>query len=72
MLHDWWQRWRKGRALDTGPHGELAALARGAQHPLSPVLTQWLLQRGWDGEALTAASASEWAALSANEQAAQR
>eukprot|EP00969_Alexandrium_andersonii_P192048 8482942-Alexandrium_andersonii.AAC.1 len=72
MLRDWWQRWKKGRAPDTGPLGELAALARGAQHPLSPALSQWLLQRGWDGEAITSSSANEWATLAANEQAAHR
>eukprot|EP00969_Alexandrium_andersonii_P207590 9170965-Alexandrium_andersonii.AAC.1 len=72
MPHDWWKRWRKGRELDCGPHSELLALARGAQHPLSPALTHWLRQHGWDGGEFSPAEAAEWATISPNERAAQR
>eukprot|EP00969_Alexandrium_andersonii_P308127 13619586-Alexandrium_andersonii.AAC.1 len=35
MLHRWWRRWRRRRALDIGPRGELLALARAAARPIS-------------------------------------
>eukprot|EP00969_Alexandrium_andersonii_P202925 8967157-Alexandrium_andersonii.AAC.1 len=72
MLRQWWQRWRKRRAVDLGTHGELLALARGAAHPISPLLSRWLEQHGWDGAHLTRADAERWVTVSSNERAARR